>query len=139
ANLIGGEGQLPSLPLHLPERDKIAESEKYIIGPIALTKLKSFCELKDVINFDGGVEAVVTDYRNGNGQMNLILVEYKTPQMASDNYARFQGYFNTLPQIEKDRRILKRVGNYVVIAVNIQDMPAAQNIVGQIKYETKIY
>jgi len=138
-NLIGGEGQLPTLPLHLPEADKIAESEKYIVGPAALTRLKNFSELKDAIKFDTGVEVTTADYRSGSGQMSLIIVEYHTPQSASDGHAQIQGYFNTLPQIEKDRRILKRVGNYVVAIVNIQDMSAAQNIAGQIKYETKIY
>jgi len=138
-NLTGGEGQLPSLPLHLPETDKIAESEKYIVGPAALTRLKNFSELKDTIKFDVWVEVATADYRNGSERMSLIIVEYHTPQSASDSHAQIQGYFNTLPQIEKDRRILKRVGNYVVAIVNIQDMPAAQNIAGQIKYETKIY
>jgi len=138
-NLTGREGQLSSLPLHLPEQDKIAESEKYIIGPAALTKLKNFSELKDVIKFDAGVEAATADYRSGGGQMSLIIVEYHTPQLASDGHTQIQAHFNTLPQIEKDRRIFKRIGNYVVAAVNIQDMPAAQNIVGQIKYQTKVY
>src|SRR5262249_51490470 len=126
-NLIGGEGQLPSLPFHLPEPGKIAESEKYIVGPAALNKLNSFSELKDVINFDVGVEIATADYRSGSGQMSLVIVEYQTPQFASDGHAQIQSYFNTLPQSEKDRRILKRIGNYVVEAVNIQDMPAAQN------------
>jgi len=137
--LIGGEGQLPTLPLHLPEADKIPESEKYIVGPAAFTKLKIFSELKDVINFDVGAEVTTADYRGGGGQMSLIIVEYYTPQSASDGHAQIQSYFNTLPQIEKDRRILKRIGNYVLAIVNIQDMPAAQNIASQIKYQTKIY
>lgn len=138
-NLIGGEGQLPSLPLHLPEAGKIAGSEKYIVGPAALTKLKNFSELKNAINFGAGVEIATSEYNSGSGQMSLMIIEYQTPQLASDVHAQIQSYFDTLPQIEKDRRILKRVGNYVVAAVNIQDMPAAQNIVGQIKYQTRIY
>ena len=35
--------------------------------------------------------------------------------------------------------MLKRVGNYVVIAINVQDRGSAQNIVGQIKYEVKVH
>jgi hypothetical protein len=138
-NLAGGEGQLPSLQLHLPEAGKIAGSEKYILGPAALSKLKNFGELKDAINFDAGIEIAAADYQNGAGQMSVIIIEYQTPQSASDGLTKIQGLFNSLAQTEKDRRILKRVGNYVVEAVNIQDMPAAQNVVGQIKYETKVY
>src|SRR5262249_20197136 len=82
-NLIGGDGELPSLPMHLPEADKIAESEKYIIGPAALTRLKNLGEIKGAINFDDGVEITTADYRNGRGQMSLIIVEYYTPQSAT--------------------------------------------------------
>lgn len=137
--LIGGEGELPSLPLHLPEADKIAESEKYILGPAALARLKNFGDLKDAIGFGAGAEVTTADYRSGGGQMHLIVVEYYTPQTAADGQARIRDHFNALPQTEKDRLILERVGNYVVAMSNIQDMPAAQNIIGQIKYEKRIY
>ena len=146
-NLIGGEGELPSLPMHLPEKDKIAESEKYIIGPAAFSRLKNLGEMKDAINFDAGVEITTADYRNGGGQMSLIIVEYYTPQSASEGHARIRDYFNVLAksgpqtglQTEKDRRIFKRIGNYVVIMAPIQDMTSAENIAGQIKYQKKIY
>jgi hypothetical protein len=138
-DLIGGEGELPPLPLHLPEADKIAESEKYVVGPAALTRLKNFSGLKDAIEFGVGAEVTTADYRSGGGQMNLIIVEYYAPQSAEDGAARVRDHFNSLPQTEKDRLIFKRVGNYVVVMSNIQDMTAAQNIVGQIKYQKKIY
>ncbi len=139
SNLIGEVGQFPFLPSHLPEQDKIAESEKYIIGPVALAKLKVFGDLKNLIGFDGGVEVIMADYRNGDGIMNLMIIEYHTPQSTSDGYARIESYFNSLPQQEREKRMLKRVGNYVVEAVNIRDWASAQNIVGQIKYEAKVY
>ena len=138
-NLTGGEGEVPALPLHLPEADKIAESEKYVIGPAALSRLKYFSDLKDSIDFGAGAEVTTADYRNGGGQMSMIIVEYFAPQAAAEGLARFQDHFNALPQTEKDRRTLKRVGNYVVEVVNIQDLAAAENILGQIKYQKKIY
>jgi hypothetical protein len=141
--LVGGEGELPALPLHLPEGDKIAESEKYVIGPAALTRLKNFGDLKDAIGFNAGAEVTTADYRGGGGIMNLIIVEYYAPQSAGDGEARIRDHFNILsqtgPQAGKDRLVVKRVGNYVVAMTNIQDMSAAQNIIGQIKYQKKIY
>ncbi|HEY6400951.1 MAG TPA: DUF6599 family protein [Blastocatellia bacterium] len=138
-DLIGGEGELPSLPLHLPETDKIAESEKYIAGPAALARLKNFGDLKDVVSFNAGAEVVTADYRSGGAQMNLIIVEYYSPQVAGDGEGRIRDHFNALPQEQKGRLIIKRVGNYVVVMSNIQDMPAAQNIVAQIKYQKEFY
>jgi hypothetical protein len=138
-DLTGGEGELPILPLHLPEADKIPESEKYVVGPAALARLKKFGGLKDAVGFGAGAEVATADYQLGGGQMNLIIVEYYAPQSAAEGEARIRGHFNALPQPEKDRLILKRVGNYVIAMSNIQDMPAAQNIIGQIKYQKKIY
>jgi uncharacterized protein DUF6599 len=138
-DLIGGEGELPPLPLHLPEADKVAESEKYIVGPAALARLKKISGLKDAIGFGVGAEVTTADYRGGGGQLNLIIVEYFAPQTAADGESRIRDHFNSLPQAEKDRLMIKRVGNYVIVMSNIQDMPVAQNIVGQIKYQKKIY
>jgi hypothetical protein len=138
-DLIGGEGELPALPMHLPEADKIAESEKYVIGHAALARLKNFSDLKDAIGFGTGAEVVTADYRNGAGQMNLIAVEYYSPQSADDGEARIRDHFNALPQDEKDRLIIKRVGNYVVAVSKIQDRQAAENIISQIKYQKKVY
>ncbi len=138
-DLIGGEGELPPLPQHLPEADKIAESEKYVVGPAALARLKNFSGLKDAISFGVGAEVTTANYRSGGGQMNLIIVEYYAPQSVAEGESRIRDHFNSLPQTEKDRLILKRVGNYVIAMSNVQDMPAAQNIVGQIKYQKTIY
>lgn len=138
-NLVGEAGQFPFLPSHLPEQDRIANSEKYIVGPKALANLENFRYLKDLVNFEGGTEIAAANYRNGNGRMNLIIIEFHTPQSASDGHTKLQDRFNALPQPEKDKRILKRTGNYVVEAANIYDLAAAQNLVGQIKYEAKVY
>ena len=138
-DLVGGEGELPPLPLHLPEADKVAESEKYVVGPAAMARLKNFSGLKDAIRFGAGAEVTTANYRSGGGQMNLIIVEYYAPQSASEGESRIRDHFNALPQTEKDRLIIKRVGNYVIAMSNVQDMPAAQNIVGQIKYQKDIY
>jgi hypothetical protein len=132
-------GQMPSLPLHLPEQNKIVGSEVYVVGPLALGREKNFAELKDGVVFTGGAEAVTATYSNGGGTMNLIIIEYHTPQLLIDGYAKIQQYFDGLPQIEKDRRSLTRIGNYIVHASNIIDRESARQIIGQIKYTPSIY
>lgn len=132
-------GELPVLPSHLPEQNKIAATEKYLVGPAAVARLAKFSGLEQVISFSGGAEAVTADYQNGSGRMSLLIVEYHTPQLATDAYARFQQHFDGLSQSEKERRILRRIGNYVVEAVGVQDRAAAENVIGQIKYAPKVY
>jgi hypothetical protein len=138
-NLAGEPSELPVLPTHLPGQGKVAESEKYLVGPAALAQLKEFSHLKDIINFDGGVEAVAADYQIGGGKMSLIIVEYHTPQSATDGYNAALKQFTSLDQSEKDRSILKRIGNYLVKAVNVSDRPETEKILGQIKYQPKVY
>jgi hypothetical protein len=129
----------PFLPSHLPAQNKIAESEIYFIGPAALNHSADFKHLKEVINFDGGVEVVTADYQNGSGKMGLMIIEYHTPQAATKGFSDVLKQLESLNQNEKDRTVLKRIGNYIVKAVNIQDRAEAEKILGQIKYNPKVY
>lgn len=135
STLVVDEGELPSLPFNLPGQNKIADSEIYVIGSLALAQIKAFAELKDVVNFTGGTHAITGDY----GKFNLIIVEYHNPQLATDGYSQFQSYFNNLTAQEKSSRILKRIGNYVVTATNVQSLQDAEAIIAQIKYTPKVY
>jgi hypothetical protein len=139
SNMTGEEGEFPRLPSHLPNQDKIADSEIYVIGPAVLSRVNHLQEFKDIIDFEGGAEVVTADYRNGKDVMKLIIVEYHTPQSSSFGYEKFQDAYNSLIDSEKNRRVIKRIGNYIVLALNVDDIQAAQNIVGQIKYEARIY
>ncbi len=138
-SLTGVSGQFPVLPSHLPAQNRVADSETYLLGPAALSRIKQFSDFKDAVNFTGGTEVIVADYQNGNGLMNLIIVEYHTPQLASDGRKRAESYLNALPRQEREKRILRRIGNYIFQAVNVQDLAGAQKIVSQIKYNPKVY
>ncbi len=138
-HLSDGLVRLPTLPLHLPEDGKIADSEKYLIGPAALSRLTDFSDLKDLIDFSGGTEIATASYNNNGGRMSLIIIEYHTPQLASAGYARIKSYFETLAPEERQNRLIKRIGNYVVEAVGIKDAVAAQELIGQIKYTARVY
>src|SRR5262245_42127325 len=138
-DLTGGQGELPPLPMHLPEADKVAESEKYVVGPAALARLKNFSDLKDAIGFGAGAEVTTADYRSGGGQMNLIIVEYFAPESGAEGEGRVRDHFNGRPQAGEDRLIIQRLREYVVAGLNVPDMPPAANIIGQVKYQKKIY
>jgi hypothetical protein len=138
-HLIEGEIELSPLPTHLPEQDKIADSEKYLIGPEALARIAAFSHLKGTIDFTGGAEAVTAEYNNGGGRMSLMIVEYHTPQLATDGYAQIKQHHDALSAQEQARRLVKRTGNYIIAAVNVGDLAAAQAIADQIKYTARVY
>ncbi|MFN0111209.1 MAG: DUF6599 family protein [Blastocatellia bacterium] len=137
--LNSSNGELSPLPSHLPQENKIADTEKYLVGPAALAKVESFSSLKDTLNFSGGTEVAIADYQNGSGKLSVVIVEYHTPQLATDGLAQFQNYFGQLPEPERNQRILKRVGNYVVATTAAQDLASAEKLVSQIKYTQVVY
>ena len=133
-----GPVELSPLTSHLPEQNKVANSEKYYLGPEALFRLPQFSHLKDIITFTGGAEAVTAEYENGGGKMTLLIVDCYTPQLSIDNFNRLKGLLETLSPEEKAPRLIKRPGNYVVEIVNVSDPKAAQEILNQVKYAPRV-
>ncbi len=129
----------PLLPTYLPDANKIANSEKYLIGPEAVARIPAISDLKDAIDFTGGTRAAMAEYNNGGGKMNILLVEFQSPQFAVDGLAKMQEHFKSLSQDEQKKRILRRVGNYAVEAVNVSDPIAAEELLKQIKYMVRVH
>lgn len=134
-----GDGQTPVLPAHLPETNKIAGSETYLLGPKALSQEPRFKDLAAVIDFQSLPEMATADYQHSAGKMGVLIVEFYTPQAATDNHAKLQQYFQSLPPADQQTRIVKRIGNYLVEAVDVGNREEAEALLGQIKYEQKVY
>jgi hypothetical protein len=129
----------PLLPTYLPEQNKIANSEKYLVGPEAIARIPAISDLKDAVDFTGGTRAAIAEYNNGNGKMNILLVEFQSPQFAVDGLTKMQEHFNSLSQEEQKKRMLRKVGNYAVEAVNVSDPNAAEELLKQIKYMVRVH
>jgi hypothetical protein len=138
-NITLEEGDLPSLPFNLPEEGKVRNTEKYVIGPVALERIKEFSDLKDVVNFNGGTYAAIANYQTAGQEISLAVFEYHTPQLATDGYTRFQNYLESIPTSKKSSRLLRRIGNYIVIADNVREAGPAEAIIAKIKYSPQIY
>jgi hypothetical protein len=92
-----------------------------------------------VIDFTGGTHAAVADYNNGNGKMSILLIEFQSPQFAVDGLTKIQQHFNSLSQDDQKKRILRRVGNYAVEAVNVSDPKSAEEVLKQVKYMVQVH
>lgn len=129
----------PLLPTYLPDQNKILASEKYLVGPEAISQIPVLSDLKDAIDFTGGTHAAMAEYKNGEGKMAIILVEFQSPQFATEGLAKIQQHFNSLSPEEQKKRLLRRVGNYAVEAVNVADTKAAEELLKQIKYMARVH
>jgi hypothetical protein len=152
--LDAGDGDIPVLVKHLPDWQNASHLANYFVSlggleeaihlpinqPIALDINKEVKQplralpqpVFGALNFDGGTEAVADNY----GQSQLVIVEFTTPQFASDNDRRITAKIQELKnQGQPTPTGYRRVGNYSVFVFNAPDEKTANQLIDQVKYE----
>jgi hypothetical protein len=124
----------PALLESLPSQSQIAGSERYFSGPNALANFVEHAH--EMYPFFGDAQAALASYDQGSGStpLKLLIVEYHTPQFATDALAQLSPVLESLPPEEQSRLIVKRTGNYIVEAANVIDRERAQALVDSVEY-----
>lgn len=123
-----GDG-IPVIIKHLPEWETVQNKAVLIKNANDLRSALGSREVFDLIDFEGGTEAVVAPYEAGK----LLLVEYNTPQGSIETDEKVK---QRLAEIEPNSPIYyRRVGNYNVFVFDAGDEAAANSLIDQIKYE----
>src|ERR1700755_860959 len=120
------DDNVPVLIKHLPDWEKVRKKAQLVSDPAAFGKAAGNNPLAQAVTFTSGTEAVLADYPEGT----LAIVEFTTPQMATDNDARIQAAVG-----EGQTAVYRRVGNYAVFVFNVKDQAAANALIDQVKYE----
>ncbi len=132
AALPSAEADIPVLVKHLPNWQPTGTRSSYAVTLNGLKKLVSNQSSLDAMNFEGGTEAVTANY----GQSQLVIVEFTTPQFASDNDRRIAAKIQELKnQGQPAPTGYRRVGNYSVFVFNAPDEKTANALIDQVKYE----
>jgi hypothetical protein len=132
ATLPSAENDVPVLVKHLPGWPAAAARAVYVVSLKGLEGLVPNQASLDVVNFDGGTEAVVANY----AQSQLVIVEFTTPQFASDDDRRITAKIQELKnQGQPTPTGYRRVGNYSVFVFNAPDETTANALIDQVKYE----
>lgn len=130
-----GENDTPVLVKHLPNWETAQQSAVYAVNIGALRNSISNQTTLNEINFDGGTEAVTASY----GQSQLVIVEFTTPQFATDNDQRITAKIQELKsQNQPVPSAYRRVGNYSVFVFNAPDEKTANDLIDQVKYEQTV-
>src|SRR5208282_3037326 len=87
------DGPLPELWQHLPERNRVEESDRYILGPHALNQLFPG-NLGDSLGFSKGAEVELAHYKLGAHDAILLIADFPTPQLAAQKMGELQKEFN---------------------------------------------
>lgn len=127
-----GEGDVPALVKHLPDWQSGNLRSLYSVNLAGLKLNVPNQPVVDVINFDGGVEAVSANY----GPSQLVIVEFNTPQLATDNTGRILAKIEELRnQGQPVPSAYRRVGNYEVFVFDAPSALAANQLIDQVKYQ----
>lgn len=119
---------LPVLPDYLPSTSLVPNSERYIIGPVGLTRFSPAIS-SSLAGFHYGAEAQTGIFRSPKGDMNLAIFNYPTPQIAMDKVLEFQ----KLPGA-----LAKRTGPFVAVIPAPVDPELAEQLLANIRYQAQI-
>jgi hypothetical protein len=90
------QGPLPTLTEHLPVKGFVDRSDKYILGPVALNEFFPVSS-DDWLGFSHGAEAEVAKYNVDGRELNLLIADFPTPQVAQKRLVDLQQTYHLNP------------------------------------------
>jgi Family of unknown function (DUF6599) len=133
----GRESLLPPLPRYLPREGLVPQSEKYMIGPLAFSRVIDRIPAT-AIRFDMGAEAASAQYQLEQGTISLLLLSYPTPQVASKILQQLE----TLPGFTKSGQgknlFIERKGSLVAFVMDAPSLAATQALLSRVAYEASL-
>ena len=127
-----GEGEIPVLVKHLPDWENASRNAVYVVSVEQLKRKFGMESVFGAVSFDGGAEAVTTDY----GAQHLVLIEFNTPQAATDQNNKITAKIQELRnQGQPSPTAYRRVGNYAVLVFDAPSQELANQLIDQVKYQ----
>jgi hypothetical protein len=119
---------LPAVSTFLPKDGLVANSERYILGPVSLQRFAPSIP-PSVAGFRMGAEAQYGKYSTPKGLLDLVIFNYPTPSMAREQASQFE----KIPGA-----VVKRTGPLVVVTVNPPDKDVAEQILSKVNYQANV-
>jgi len=127
-----GEGDIPPLVKHLPDPDHTQNSAVYFSKLRFPGTVLPGQAVLEALDPQGDADAVVGTI----GQSKVLIVEFNTPQLATDNDKRIVAKINELWNLGQPApTAYRRVGNYSVLVFDAPDQQTANQLIDQVKYE----
>jgi hypothetical protein len=119
---------VPILIKHLPEWESVRANATITNNVADLRQVLGDRPVFESLEFAPGTEAVTAPYGAGK----LLLIEYTTPQAATEADAKFQKV------VQSQSIVYRRIGNYSAFVFDVSDVSAANALLDQIKYEKTV-
>jgi len=140
----GNDAILPNFIQFMPQRGYIANTQKYAMGPAALTALAPPVSA-DLVDFGVNPEVSLGRYNTSSGEATLMLISYPTPQIAAEHLKRIDAAHQlTQPQsgistVENVGPFFdKRTGPIVAVATGPVSDSDAKELLGMVNYEASV-
>jgi hypothetical protein len=143
----GSANVSPPLPGYLPKQDLESQQTRYTLGPEAYARTGGVLP-PSLVDFGLSAEAVTADYssREGDGQLTLLI--YPTPQMATarlkaiDDFLKAGADKSTWPQALSESRpgsiLTRRSGPIVAVVTGGLSDAMAHKLLNQVNYQADV-
>jgi len=132
SSLDKGEGDIPALLKHLPNAEEAQKTAVYLNSFTDPNELGLQQGVLSAIESGGNADAAWAAY----GPSKVLIVEFNTPQLATDNDQRIIARIQELWKLGQPApTAYGRVGNYSVFVFDAPDEQTAKQLMAQVKYE----
>jgi len=131
----------PSIGEHLPEKGRVPNSERYVIGPLGLAHFVPL-GTDDWMGFDNSAETILAHYIVAGKDETLIVTSYPTQQVAAKKFAGMLRRFTFDPpgdaSVGQNVLFGKRVSSYIAVIAGAPSRKAANKVLDQVGYESNV-
>ncbi len=139
----GSAANLPTFIEFMPRRGYVTNTQKYVMGPAALSALAPPVPA-DLVDFNASSEVSMGRYDTPSGEATLMLISYPTPQLAAEHLRRIDAAHQMTPQsgvssIENAGSFFdKRTGPILAIASGPVSDSDAKSLLRMVNYEASV-
>jgi hypothetical protein len=131
----------PIIGDHLPEKGRVRDSERYVIGPLSLAHFVPL-GTDDWLGFDHSAETILARYKVAGKDETLVIASYPTQQVAADKFAGMLRRFVFDPpgDVPSGQNVLfgKRVSSFIAVVVGAPSRQSANKILDQVGYQSNV-
>ena len=141
----GSTGNLPSFIQFLPRQNYISNTQKYVMGPVALAEQAPPVGA-GLVDFGSSAEVTIARYNTPSGEATLMLISYPTPQLAAEHLRKIDGAHQLSQQQPAGISIIqgsgtffdKRTGPIVAVATGGISDSDAKALLSKVNYEASV-
>ena len=141
----GNEANLPSFIQFLPRRNYVTNTQKYVMGPVALSSL-DLPITADQVDFASSAELTLAHYQTPTGEATLVLISYPTPQLAAAHLRQIDIAHGVADSNQSGVSTIngagtffdKRTGPIIAISNGGISESDAKSLLGMVNYEASV-